>query len=75
MAELAEQIREELTMAAALDQAAREHRKHAGRLLALAREQEPQGSGWHRAAGVEDQRTADLLIEMGAGAVPAGWHR
>lgn len=75
MTDIAEQIRAELAQAAALDEAARQHRRQAGRLLAQAREQAPSGSGWHRSAGVEDGETARLLIEMAAGGVPAGWHR
>lgn len=75
MSDIAERIREQLAMAQALDSAAREHRREAGRLLAMAREQAPTGSAWHRSAGVDDGETARLLIEMAAGGVPAGWYR
>ncbi len=75
MDDLASMIRAELAQAAALDQAAREHRRQAGRLLALAREEMPNGNGWFRSAGITDDRTASLLIELGCGGLPHGFER
>jgi len=74
MSDLAERIRAELAQAQALDQAAREHRRQAGRLLALAREQET-GSGWYMAAGISDESSARLLIQLAAGGVPYEFER
>lgn len=74
MTDLAQRIREELAQAAALDSAAREHRREAGRLLALAREQE-NGSGWYLAAGIGDESSARLLIQLAAGGVPYEFER
>lgn len=74
MTDTAQQITEALTQAAALDDAAREHRKTAGRLLAQARGEHPTGAQWYTSAGL-DMRSAELLIELGVGAKPAGYPR
>lgn len=71
-ADLAQHIRAELAMAAALDAAAREHRCQAGRLLAGLRTVNP--VSWCRCVDL-DQRSAELLLELGAGAKPAGHPR
>lgn len=73
--DLASMIRAELAQAQALDQAAREHRRQAGRLLALAREQAPTGSGWFRDAGIADAASARLLIQLAAGGLPYEFER
>ncbi|MHB8744592.1 MAG: hypothetical protein ACYC9L_15930 [Sulfuricaulis sp.] len=70
--DIEQRIREELAQAAALDDAAREHRKAAGRLLAQARGEHPTGATWF--AGL-DMRSAELLIELGCAAKPAGHPR
>lgn len=70
-------IREALAQAAALDDAARNHRRKAGRLLAEARSQHPDHHSWIlwiRDAQL-DVRGADLLVELHAGAKPHGHAR
>ena len=70
----AQQITEALAMAAALDEAAREYRKAAGRMLAEVRSTDPMGNGWYASVGL-DQSSAELLVELGIGAIPAGHAR
>lgn len=72
--ELADNIRTALRLAADHDTAALKLRRHAGRLLAELRSQQPTGAHWHNCVDL-DQRSTDLLIELGCSARPAGHAR
>ena len=61
----ADAIRQTLARATEHDGMARAMRKQAGQLLAQARVEQPNGSAWFRAAGL-DERTARLLLELAA---------
>lgn len=70
--DLAAAVRAELEAAAQIEEEARSRRRAAGRLLAQARAQHTDlraWARWVREAGI-DQRGAELLLQLAAGAVP-----
>lgn len=71
---LAQKIRAVLGAAAEYDSLALMNRRVAGRLLAELRSHNSVGSSWYRCVEL-DQRSADLLIELGCAARPVGHQR
>lgn len=62
--EHAKHIRQALREASRHDEAARQHRREAGWLLAELRAEQPRE--WHRLVGI-DYRSGELLIELACG--------